>query len=282
MTTLALRHHLPPVSEVQAYSRAVQTLDMLSASEELALALRVSEHNDAEAAWILAQAHLRLPVKVARDHRGYGLPAEDLIQEGNMGLLKAIKKFNPLRGVRLSVVALYWIQASVRAYIMKNWRMVKIATTKTLRKLFFSYKEARSSYQNIGHHGSDLDRLVADKLNVKPEDLRDFEMRLLNEVSLDQPLLSHDDSSLTLGDTLVDHRPDFTLALDDSRHEETIHIALATLPERTQKILNARYFNDPPVSLQTLSNELSITVGRVHQIEKQGLTALKRALLPSV
>jgi RNA polymerase sigma-32 factor len=267
---------IPPLSNIAAYSRAVQSIETLSAEDEKRLAFAVFENNDSDSAWILAHAHLRLPVKVAKDHRGYGLPEEDLIQEGNIGLLKAIKKFDPRRGVRLSVVALYWIEASVRAYVMKNWRIVKVATTKALRKLFFSYKNTRAEYQALGHSGEDLDQLIADKLNVSKSELHDFEQRILGEVSLDQPLLN-DDTESTFGDLLeAPTQQDAMSEILEKEEKSSLDVAMSSLPSRTQEILKARYFSDPPEPLHLLSEKLGVSVGRIHQIEKQGLAILRK------
>jgi RNA polymerase sigma-32 factor len=279
MNTLVLRPQaLPPITQFEAYARAVNLLPMLSEEEETRLAIDVQKNQNREAALQLICSHLRLPVKVARQHRGYGLPLDDLTQEGNIGLMKAVKKFDPTRGARLVTVALAWIRAEIRAYILKNWRMVKVATTKKLRHLFFTFRHEKQRLEQAGHRGGELDRLLADKLNVSLSELADIQMRLTSEIPLDAPLHDRQDDGVPL--MLVDTLSAPTEASADEDTHVVIHSGLAQLPERTRRVLEARYFEEPPVTLSVLAKELGISVGRVAQIETQGLSRMKQWAQP--
>lgn len=267
--------NIPPVSQFDAYCRAVNNIPLLSEADEHQLALKVEETADQQAAMQLAIPHLRLPVKVAFEHKGYGIPLEDLVQEGNIGLLKAIKKFDPHMGVRLSVLALAWIRAEIRAYILKNWKNVRIATNKKLRHLFFTFRKEKQVLESAGISGQELTTMLAHKLGVSEDDLRDFETRITSEHSFDAPLL---ESPNTLHEIVAydrDHAEDYIENSTQAYYQEKLTKAINSLPERTRRILIERKIDDPPKSLKQISEEMGISVGRVHQIEEQAMKQLK-------
>ena len=282
MSALVLRpNSLPPITQFDAYASAVNQLPVLSEVDERRLAEEFQRTQNRDAALQLIVSHLRLPVKVARQHRGYGLPLEDLTQEGNIGLMKAVKKFDPSRGARLVTVALAWIRAEIRAYILKNWRLVKVATTKKLRHLFFTFRHEKQQLEQAGHRGADLDRLLAEKLNVSLFELSDIQARLSSEISLDAPTHSSSMLSFDSSDNLVDTLR--SVEDETAEQEEThaiVHSGLASLPTRTRRVLEGRYFEDPPMTLAMLARELGVSVGRVAQIETQGLVKLKQFSQP--
>jgi RNA polymerase sigma-32 factor len=268
---------LPPITKFEAYARAVNEIPTMDPQREIELAQAVQSTNDRAAALELITSHLRLSVKVARENRGYGIPLEDLTQEGNIGLMKAVKRFDPTRGVRLSVVALSWIRATIGAYVLANWRLVKVATTKALRTLFFSFRSEQHKLEQLGVASSEMDRLLADKLQIPIEAVREASMRFSREVSLDVDGDNEDDGSLL--DTLHATNEDAYDTYDASKASHGLSIALESLPERTMQIIQRRHLDDPPSTLAELSSEFGVSIGRVAQIEAQGLKALKHNLL---
>lgn len=275
--------YLPPLSKFEAYAAAVFALPVLSETEEMDLAKEVQLNQNQGAAWKLATSFLRLPVKIAREHVGYGLPLEDLAQEGNLGLLKAIKKFDPSRGVRLSVIASVWIKSEIRAYILKNWRMVKTITTQKMRHLFFTFKKQRQVLESAGHSGIELRKMLAKKLDCTQDELRDIEARLLGEESWDAIMDGQTRSSdfLKLENGASSFTDIYDLNSVDGREEENdknvkrLALALESLPERTRTVIELRHLQEPPETLEALSKRFNVSVGRIHQIESQGLVLLK-------
>lgn len=274
-TTLTTYKNIPPVSQFDAYCRAVNNIPLLSEDDERQLALKVEETSDQQAAMQLAVPHLRLPVKVAFEHKGYGIPLEDLVQEGNIGLLKAIRKFDPHMGVRLSVLALAWIRAEIRAYILKNWKNVRIATNKKLRHLFFTFRKEKQVLEAAGISGQELTTMLAHKLGVNEDDLRDFENRITSEYSFDAPLLEDKSNLHDMVADNSDHAEEYIENTTQSYYQKKLMEAINSLPERTRKILIERKIDDPPKSLKQISEEMGISVGRVHQIEEQAMKQLK-------
>ena len=279
MNQLIPEKSIPPITQFEAYTKAVQALPILNEETEKKLALQVYENNDTQAAKTLATSHLRLPVKIAQEHKGYGIPLEDLVQEGNIGLLKAIRKFDPHMNVRLSVLALAWIRAEIRSYILKNWKNVRIATNKKLRHLFFTFRKEKQILEQAGISGQEINNLLAHKLGVSEKDLIDFETRITSEISFDAPLKEGETTSL--GDVLPATQNNIDVFIeeeDKNYYQQKLTEAINTLPERTRKILIERRILEPHKSLKELSNEMGISVGRVHQIEEQAMNQLKNIL----
>lgn len=278
-TDLIVQTPIPPITQFDAYTKTVNQLPILDEDTEKKLALDVFENNDTNAARVLATSHLRLPVKVAYEHKGYGIPLEDLVQEGNIGLLKAIRKFDPHMNVRLSVLALAWIRAEIRSYILKNWKNVRIATNKKLRHLFFTFRKEKQILENAGISGMEINKLLSNKLGISEKDLMDFENRITSEISIDAPLREQSENkNLTLADTLPCPNNNIEQLIDQNNKsilQEKLNEAIFSLPERTRKILIERRINEPHKSLQEISKEMGISVGRVHQIEEQAMKQLK-------
>ncbi|MFN3829602.1 MAG: RNA polymerase sigma factor RpoH [Tepidimonas ignava] len=288
---------LPPLGNLDAYISAVNRIPMLSADEERECARRWREQHDLEAAGKLVLSHLRLVVAISRQYLGYGLPQADLIQEGNIGLMKAVKRFDPTQGVRLVSYAVHWIKAEIHEFIVRNWRMVKVATTKAQRKLFFNLRALKRSVKaGAGDDEVLRERLtdaeidvVARELNVKREDVIEMETRLSgHDVALD-PLPAADDADEPQAPIayLADLRHEPTEVLAAREREllatEGIEQALAQLDERARRIITARWLqvNDDGsggATLHELAAEFGISAERVRQIEAAALKKLRKAL----
>ena len=254
-----------PADSLGAYVSAVRNIPLLSEAEETALADRYQSSQDREAAQKLTVSNLRLVVSVARSYDGYGLSQVDLIQEGNIGLLKAVKKFVPGRGARLATFAMYWIKAEIHEFIIRNWRIVKIATTKAQRKLFFSMSKLRNRVSSLSVDNAN----IAKTLNVKVEEVEEMRNRLY---ATDTVPLSTDDEDDGAGGAerhLVDASPvaDPEQALLDSYRRRAVGEALGQLNERERRIIDARHLSDEPKTLQQLADVLEVSVERVRQIE---------------
>jgi RNA polymerase sigma-32 factor len=289
---------VPPLGNLDAYISAVNRMPMLTLEEEQAFARKLKENNDLEAAGKLVLSHLRLVVSVSRQYLGYGLPHGDLIQEGNVGLMKAVKRFDPDQGVRLVSYALHWIKAEIHEYILKNWRMVKVATTKAQRKLFFNLRsmkqgfKAEAAAQDAATHRETLNEreieVMARELNVKREDVIEMETRLSGgDVVLDPG--PADDGEEAYGPIayLADaaHEP---TALIESRQRDRlasdgISAALAELDPRSRRIVEERWLkvNDDGsggMTLHELAADYGVSAERVRQIEAAAMKKMKKAL----
>ena len=275
---------VPSLGNLDAYISAVNRMPMLSAEEESSLARRFKEHQDVDAARTLVTSHLRLVVSVARQYLGYGLPHADLIQEGNIGLMKAVKRFDPDRSVRLVSFALHWIKAEIHEYILKNWRLVKVATTKAQRKLFFNLRSMKK----------DLDTLtpeavtdIAEQLNVREKDVTEMETRMTgHEIALE--LQGDDEEGTGFGPAAYLAAPgsEPTEIIEDRQRDwlqtEGLSNALATLDERSRNIVQSRWLRDEDEggsrTLQDLANEYGVSAERIRQIEAQAMKKMKAAL----
>lgn len=272
-----------PLGNLDAYISATHQIPMLTPEEEQELGERLQRDNDLEAARRLVLSHLRLVVAVARQYLGYGLPHADLIQEGNIGLMKAVKRFDPSRGVRLVSFALHWIKAEIHEYIIRNWRMVKMITTKAHRKLFFNLSSFKKYGQTLSQ---DQIAEVASELNVRPEDVSDMERRMAGaEFSLD-PVIDVDSDETT-------HNPVRYLAAEGAEpsevleaasherlHAEGLQLALESLDERSQRVISSRWLaGDQAKTLHDLAAELGVSAERVRQIEVAAMKKMKTALL---
>jgi len=271
------------VGSVDAYIASVNRLPMLSAADEIRLAREFRDHENLDAAKTLVMSHLRLVVSIARQYLGYGIPHADLIQEGNIGLMKAVKRYDPEQGTRLVTYSIHWIKAEIHEYILRNWRMVKIATTKAHRKLFFNLRSNKPTLNALS--SSEIDHL-AKALDVRQEDVREMEKRLSGgDVALEAD--SSDDESYAPINWLSDNRyePSEVLAREETRQLQGpgIEKALASLDERSRKIVASRWLDVTDdgtggSTLHDLAAEFNISAERVRQIEAAALKKMKLAL----
>ena len=272
-----------PVGNLDAYIRAVQQYPMLTEQEEQSLARRLRDEDDLDAARQLIVSHLRLVVSTARQYLGYGLPHADLIQEGNIGLMKAVKRFDPDRGVRLVSFAMHWIKAEIHEYVIKNWRLVKVATTKAQRKLFFNLRSMKGN----SHLDQATTEAIAAKLNVSEADVREMNMRLTgHDIALDPGPDVADDDHFAPIDYLADATMEPTAVLEnrDRDHLQSTGLqnALAQLDARSRHIVQARWLGDDGgATLQELADEYGISAERVRQVEAKALKALRTHLVPA-
>jgi len=271
-----------PVSSIDAYIQAVNTFPMLSEEEERQLARRLRNQDDLDAAWRMVTSHLRFVVRIARGYLGYGLPLPDLVQEGNIGLMKAVKRFDPEQGVRLVSFAVHWIRAEIHEFILRNWRIVKVATTKAQRKLFFNL---RKSKKRLGWMNQDEVNAVAADLGVKPETVLEMERRLSShDVAFDAPVDADDEDAASFAPAayLEDHSHDPATLIEANDWEQDSHsrlgVALAALNERSRDIVTRRWLNDEKATLQELASEYGVSVERIRQIEQQAMKKLRSAL----
>ncbi|MEE2730318.1 MAG: RNA polymerase sigma factor RpoH [Pseudomonadota bacterium] len=271
-----------PGVNLEAYVQSVQTVPVLSAEEEKALAEKLYFDGDVDAARQLVLSHLRFVVHIAKSYNGYGLPQADLIQEGNVGLMKAVKRFDPTVGVRLVSFAVHWIKAEIHEYVLRNWRIVKIATTKAQRKLFFNL---RSQKKRLGWMSSDEINAIAADLGVDASDVREMEGRLgAYDASFDAPVDADDESAgqapvYYLEDRSMD--PAAMLEADDweTAHNERLYEALTTLDERSRDILQRRWFDEDKATLHDLAAKYDVSAERIRQLEKNAMKKLKAHML---
>jgi RNA polymerase sigma-32 factor len=270
------------LGNIEAYISAVNHLPLLTPEEELSLARRLRNENDLAAAQALIVSHLRLVVSIARGYLGYGLPHADLIQEGNVGLMKAVKRFDPEQGVRLVSYAMHWIKAEIHEYILRNWRMVKLATTKAQRKLFF----------NLRSHKTGLDAMTPDQVNdlaatlkVKREEVIEMEMRMAGrDVALEAPTDDEDDHYAPISYLSAEHsEPHKVLEAKQFDHlqSEGLEAALAKLDDRSRRIVEARWLaNDDGsgATLHELADEFGVSAERIRQIETAAMKKMKASL----
>jgi RNA polymerase sigma-32 factor len=254
---------------------------MLSAEDEHDLAVRLRDHQDLEAARSLVMSHLRFVVRIARGYNGYGLPQHDLIQEGTVGLMKAVRRFDPEMGVRLVSFAVHWIKAEIHEYILRNWRIVKVATTKAQRKLFFNLRSAK---KRLGWFSQQEVNEVAEDLGVKPETVLEMESRLANyDVAFDGVDNADDDvPNAAPAAYLPDlrHEPSTLLERADSAaaQRDELYSALETLDARSRDILQRRWLNDGKETLHELADEYGVSAERIRQIEAAALKKLRQSL----
>jgi RNA polymerase sigma-32 factor len=272
---------LAPGRDLEAYVQTIGRFPVLSAEEEKVLAERFYYDNDLEAARQLVLSHLRFVVHLARSYRGYGLPESDLIQEGNVGLMKAVKRFNPEVGVRLVSFAVHWIKAEMHEYILRNWRIVKIATTKAQRKLFFNL---RSSKKRLGWLTRDETKAVAEELGVSEQEVTRMEGRLAaSDVTFETPADADDEATGTAPIHYLEAPgadPADLVEDDDwqSDSSEKLHVALTDLDDRSRDVIERRWLTDDKTTLQDLADEYGVSAERIRQIEKSAMKKLKLAI----
>ncbi len=278
---------LPAVTSgsLEAYISRINAIPVLSAEQERELATRLHRNNDLEAARQLVISHLRFVVHIARGYRGYGLPEADLIQEGNIGLMKAVKRFNPEVGVRLVSFAVHWIRAEIHEYILRNWRIAKIATTKAQRKLFFNL---RSSKKRLGWFNREEIDAVARDLGVSPQSVVEMEQRMSSQ---DTSFDMREDEDSEAGSRapaawLRDLRPGPAQEVEQLESEifssEQLQQALSTLDERSRDIIQQRWLNEQKATLHQLADKYQVSAERIRQLEKGALRKLKGTVDPSL
>ncbi len=271
---------LSPISSLESYVRAVNQIPMLTPEREIELGRRLKQQDDLTAASDLVLSHLRLVVSVARNYMGYGLPQGDLIQEGNVGLMKAVKRFDPERGVRLASFAIHWIKAEIHEYILRNWRLVKIATTKAQRKLFFNLRSMKASTATLTP--TEVAQ-VAKTLNVKESDVVEMEKRLQGSDIALEPSPDDGDEIVTPIAYLADHSEGPAESLERNQSErlqtEGLARALANLDERSRRIIRARWLSESqPKTLHELADEFGVSAERIRQIEAKAMQKMKSQL----
>lgn len=270
-----------PMGSLEAYQAAVSQIPVLSAAEERQLAERFRHHNDLDAARQLVLSHLRFVAYVVRGYRGYGLPEADLIQEGNIGLMKAVKRFDPDQNVRLVSFAVHWIKAEIHEYILRNWRVVKVATTKAQRKLFFNLRKSRT---RLGWMNQDEIKTIANDLGVTPENVREMEARLNSQdASFDAHTGDGEDDSYAPAAYLTDQGASPERALEDQQwqalNREKLHNALADLDQRSLDIVNSRWLTEDKATLQSLADKYQVSAERIRQLENNAIKKLKAAMV---
>ena len=273
---------LVPQGSIETYIRAANSYPMLTAEEEKELAERLHYDGDLDAARTLILSHLRFVIHVARSYSGYGLPQADLIQEGNIGLMKAVRRFNPEVGVRLVSFAVHWIKAEIHEYVLRNWRIVKVATTKSQRKLFFNL---RKNKKRLGWFNQDEVELVARELGVSESDVREMESRMsAQDMAFDMTADDSDDSHpIAPVLFLEDKSSDFADGIEednwDNHATDKLTSAIETLDERSQDIIRARWLDDDNKStLQDLATKYGVSAERVRQLEKNAMKKLRLAI----
>ena len=281
-TSLQRTMALIPQGSLEGYIQAVNSIPVLSAEEERELAMRLQQGGDLEAARQLVMSHLRFVVHVAKSYSGYGLPQADLVQEGNIGLMKAVKRFDPSVGVRLVSFAVHWIKAEIHEYVLRNWRMVKVATTKAQRKLFFNL---RKSKKRLGWLNHEEVQAVAADLGVSAADVTEMEARMSNyDQAFDLVGDDEDEGGFAPVHYLEDKSSDLAASIENDNWEHhaehKLAHALEILDERSQHIIRARWLDDESkTTLQELADTYGVSAERVRQLEKNALKKLKDAMV---
>jgi RNA polymerase sigma-32 factor len=279
-TALTVPLPMQAVGNLSQLIRAAHQAPYLSAEEEHALAVRLQDQGDLDAARQLVSSHLRYVIHVARGYNGYGLPQADLIQEGAIGLMKAVRRFDPRRGIRLVSFAVHWIRAEIHEYVLRNWSIVKIATTKAQRKLFFNLRQHK---QRLGHLSDAQAAEIAKELDVRPQDVRDMDARLSERpVSFDAATDASDDDLPAPALTIADLRPDPSQALEEEQwagHRlRQLREGLDTLDARSRDILEQRWLAEDKTGLKELGEKYGVSAERIRQLENQALGRLSRRL----
>ena len=272
---------VPHNGSIEGYIQAVSSIDMLSAEEERELAVRLREDEDLQAARKLVMSHLRFVVHIAKSYSGYGLPQADLIQEGNIGLMKAVKRFDPTVGVRLVSFAVHWIKAEIHEFVLKNWRIVKVATTKAQRKLFFNLRKAK---KRLGWFTHEEVQTVANELGVSTKEVLQMEARMSSQdqafdLSADEDETGNFAPVQFLEDKSSDVETDVINSDWDANASKRLYSAIKTLDERSQDIIETRWLADSKITLQDLADQYEVSAERVRQIEKNAMKKLQAAMV---
>lgn len=270
-----------PTGDIDSYISAAYQLPMLSADEEYSLAVSLRDDQDLDAARVLVMSHLRFVIKVARGYSGYGLALPDLIQEGTVGLMKAVRRFDPELGVRLVSFAVHWIKAEIHEFVLRNWRIVKVATTKAQRKLFFNL---RSSKKRLGWFSQQEVEDVAQELGVKPQTVREMEARLNNhDMAFDGTAVADDDHAPAapaayLPDLRMEPAAQLERLDTEDNDRQKLYTALAGLDERSRSILEARWLAEKKLTLHQLAERFGVSAERIRQIEKAAMKKIRGEL----
>ena len=280
MTTITLPATLPPISSLESYVQAVNAIPMLTPERETQLGRRLKDGNELTAARDMVLSHLRLVVSVARNYMGYGLPQADLIQEGNIGLMKAVKRFDPERGVRLASFAIHWIKAEIHEYILRNWRMVKIATTKAQRKLFFNLRSMKATTASLTP--KEITQ-VARTLNVKESDVIEMEKRIMGGDTALEPSVDDGEESVApiafLAEPSEGPAELFEREQSEALKSAGLTRALESLDERSRRIIRARWLAESePMTLHELAAEFGVSAERIRQIEAKAMQKMKKEM----
>ncbi len=272
---------VPHSGSIEGYIQAVSSIDMLSAEEERELAVRLREDEDLQAARKLVMSHLRFVVHIAKSYSGYGLPQADLIQEGNIGLMKAVKRFDPTVGVRLVSFEVHWIKAEIHEFVLKNWRIVKVATTKAQRKLFFNLRKAK---KRLGWFTHDEVQTVANELGVSTKEVLQMEARMSSQDQAFDLTADEDETGnfapvQYLEDKSSDVETDVINNDWDTAASKRLYSAIKTLDERSQDIIETRWLADNKITLQDLADKYQVSAERVRQIEKNAMKKLQAAMV---
>lgn len=268
-------------ASLDAYIQSVNSIPVLNADEEYQLAKRLHDTGDLQAAKMLIMSHLRFVVHVAKGYSGYGLPQADLIQEGNIGLMKAVKRFDPNVGVRLVSFAVHWIKAEIHEYVLKNWRIVKVATTKAQRKLFFNLRKAK---KRLGWFTDDEVSMVAENLGVSKADVTEMESRMAAQDPAFDLASDNDDDHFDFAPALYleDQSSDLAANIENDNWEHDAQArllsAIKTLDERSQYILKTRWLDEDKATLQELADKYQISAERIRQLEKNAMNKLKQQM----
>jgi len=283
MSDLAIKNEiqlLGPIGSIEAYISIVNQAPVLTKEEEHALAVKFKKNNDLDAARQLVLSQLRFVVHIARTYSGYGLPLADIIQEGNVGLMKAVKKFDPDKGVRLVTYAVHWIRAEIHEFVFDNWKIVKVATTKAQRKLFF---KLRNSKKKIGWLTNDEKSLIANDLGVKTRDVETMEQRLASkDVLFDRPEDDNDSYVSPAGFLPAPNSDPSRLVEKENWLESNIELlseAMDNLDNRSKEVLKLRWLTEEKVTLKELAKKFNVSLERVRQIEEQAILDLREQLL---
>ncbi|MEB0207612.1 RNA polymerase sigma factor RpoH [Pseudomonas sp. CCC3.1] len=280
-TSLQPAYALVPGANLEAYVNTVNSIPLLTPEQERELAESLYYEQDLGAARQMVLAHLRFVVHIARSYSGYGLAQADLIQEGNVGLMKAVKRFNPEMGVRLVSFAVHWIKAEIHEFILRNWRIVKVATTKAQRKLFFNL---RSQKKRLAWLNNEEVHRVAESLGVEPREVREMESRLTgHDMAFDPAAEADDDSAFqSPANYLEDHRYDPARQLEDAdwtdNSNTNLHEALEVLDERSRDILYQRWLAEEKATLHDLAQKYNVSAERIRQLEKSAMNKLKLSI----
>ena len=270
-----------PVGSLDAYLQAVGGILVLSKEEEQALFERFHEEADLEAARALVMAHLRFVVHIAKGYTGYGLPLADLVQEGNVGLMKAVKRFDPSFDVRLVSYAVHWIRAEIHEYVLRNWRIVKVATTKAQRKLFFNLRKAKKNLSWLSHAET---KAVAEDLGVSPKDVTEMERRLTARDTLFDPVPNTGEEDHTFSPSAYLSSPNSDPAKliesEDWYDDATMRMteAIKTLDDRSRHIVQSRWLSEEKLTLHDLADEYSVSAERIRQIEANAIKKLRKTM----
>jgi RNA polymerase sigma-32 factor len=281
---------LPSISGDQgltAYMAEIRKFPVLEPQQEYMLAKRFREHDDSKAAHKLVTSHLRLVIKIAMRYRGYGLPIGEVISEGNIGLMQAVKRFEPDRGFRLSTYAMWWIKASIQEFILRSWSLVKIGTTANQKKLFFNLRKVKNQIQALGDGDlrPDQVQVIATKLGVETQDVVDMDRRMHGDMSLNAPVRDETGAG-EWQDFLPDETasPDALIANEEERDNRSraLMAAMQSLNERERRIIEARRLADDAVTLEALSDEFNVSRERIRQIEVRAFEKLKVAVIKAL